>query len=179
MGGHVNTVWTVQQEQSLVNMLANGLSFAQIAVALNEKYHTTFSRNAACGKAFRLKVNAPKKARVARKPRERKPSSAPTPRRVVLHAEEIQLRCVEIEPRHLTLVDLEPGDCRYPFGEGPFTFCGHPAAAGRSYCVAHFHLSIKHPYEISDAVSQARARRMRSINYRHRLTTRLYTEAAE
>ena len=48
-------------------------------------------------------------------------------------------------PRHLSLVDLEPGDCRYPYGgdaEGEaITFCGHPRRAGSSYCVAHFHLT--------------------------------------
>ena len=46
----------------------------------------------------------------------------------------LQLRCVGITPRHLSLVDLEPGDCRYPYGgdaEGEaITFCGHPAPRG-------------------------------------------------
>ena len=55
------------------------------------------------------------------------------------------LRCVEIEPRHLSLVDLERGDCRYPYGgdeEGEaITFCGHPRRPGSSYCTPHFHLS--------------------------------------
>ena len=56
-----------------------------------------------------------------------------------------KLRCVKIEPRHLSLVDLEHGDCRYPYGgdeEGePITFCGHPHRTGSSYCTPHFHLS--------------------------------------
>ena len=55
------------------------------------------------------------------------------------------LRCVEIVPRHLSLVDLEPGDCRYPYGgdeEGEaITFCGHPRREGSSYCAPHFHLT--------------------------------------
>ena len=54
-------------------------------------------------------------------------------------------RCVEIEPRHLSLTDLEHGDCRYPYGgdeEGEaITFCGHPHGAGSSYCTPHFRLS--------------------------------------
>jgi GcrA cell cycle regulator len=57
----------------------------------------------------------------------------------------LQLRCVAITPRHLPLVDLEAGDCRYPYGgdaEGePITFCGHPRQEGSSYCLAHFHLT--------------------------------------
>ena len=56
----------------------------------------------------------------------------------------VKPRCVEIEPRHLSLVELERGDCRYPYGgdeEGEaITFCGHPRRAGSSYCTPHFHL---------------------------------------
>ena len=57
----------------------------------------------------------------------------------------VQLRCVEIDPRHLSLIDLERGDCRYPYGgdeEGEaITFCGHPRRPGSSYCTPHFHFS--------------------------------------
>jgi GcrA cell cycle regulator len=56
-----------------------------------------------------------------------------------------KLRCVEIDPRHLCLLDLERGDCRYPYGgdeEGEaITFCGHPKRPGSSYCAPHFHLT--------------------------------------
>src|SRR5215510_12656380 len=30
--------------------------------------------------------------------------------------EQVELRCVEVDPRHLTLVGLERGDCRFPYG---------------------------------------------------------------
>jgi GcrA cell cycle regulator len=43
------------------------------------------------------------------------------------------------------LVDLERGDCRYPYGgdeEGEaITFCGRPRREGSSYCAPHFHLT--------------------------------------
>jgi len=56
-----------------------------------------------------------------------------------------ELRCVEIAPRHLSLLELEPGDCRYPYGgdvEGEaITFCGHPRQEGFSYCTPHFQLT--------------------------------------
>ena len=56
-----------------------------------------------------------------------------------------KLRCAKIEPRHLSLIDLEHGDCRYPYGgdeEGEaITFCGHPRRTGSSYCTPHFDLS--------------------------------------
>jgi GcrA cell cycle regulator len=57
----------------------------------------------------------------------------------------VKLRCVEIEPRHLSLIELERNDCRYPYGgddEGEaITFCGHRQRPGSSYCTPHFHLS--------------------------------------
>jgi GcrA cell cycle regulator len=56
-----------------------------------------------------------------------------------------KLRCVAIAPRHLSLTDLEPGDCRYPYGGDEdgvaITFCGHPRRKNSSYCGAHFRLS--------------------------------------
>ena len=55
------------------------------------------------------------------------------------------MRCVGIRPRLLSLVELEVGDCRYPYGgdkEGePINFCGHPCFSGSSYCASHFHLT--------------------------------------
>jgi hypothetical protein len=36
-----------------------------------------------------------------------------------------------------TLLELEGGDCRYPFGDGPFLFCGDPAQDKSSYCSGH------------------------------------------
>jgi GcrA cell cycle regulator len=57
----------------------------------------------------------------------------------------LKLRCIGIAPRHLALVDLEPGDCRYPYGgdeeSEAITFCGHPRRQDSSYCVSHFHLT--------------------------------------
>jgi GcrA cell cycle regulator len=52
---------------------------------------------------------------------------------------------VGISPRLISLVDLEPGDCRYPYGgdtDGdPIVFCGHPRKAESCYCTPHFHLT--------------------------------------
>ena len=54
----------------------------------------------------------------------------------------VKLRCVQIMPRHLPVIDLEAGDCRYPYGgdaDGEaITFCGHPQHEGSSYCIGHF-----------------------------------------
>lgn len=40
------------------------------------------------------------------------------------------------------LLDLEDGDCRWPYGDGPFVFCGCKRAPGASYCQDHLILSM-------------------------------------
>ena len=36
-----------------------------------------------------------------------------------------------------SLVDLEKHDCRFPFGENPFLFCGEVKRDDSSYCDFH------------------------------------------
>jgi len=59
--------------------------------------------------------------------------------------EPVKLRCVGIKPRLLSLIELEDGDCRYPYGgdrDGEaITFCGHPRLAGSRYCAPHCRLT--------------------------------------
>jgi GcrA cell cycle regulator len=47
-----------------------------------------------------------------------------------------------------TLLDLEPGDCRWPIGEPKhedFHFCGRPHAPGRPYCAHHWDMAFQPP----------------------------------
>lgn len=165
---HVNSVWTDTQSEVLIRMLAAGNSYAQIAVALNQQFNTNYSRNAVCGKGFRLRVKAPPKMKAPPKPRkrdrERIQTVKPAPR-----VEEIRLRCAEIEPRHLTLEQLEPRDCRYPFGDGPFTFCGRLNDEVSSYCPEHAWLTRMRARSTTEALTEIRARWMRRLNYRKTL----------
>ena len=68
-------------------------------------------------------------------------AAPPNPRRV----EPLKLRCVGVRPRLSPLVELGPGDCRYPYGgdkDGePILFCGHARRPGSSYCTPHFVLT--------------------------------------
>jgi hypothetical protein len=43
----------------------------------------------------------------------------------------------DIVPRHLDLLELAEQDCKYPYGDGPITFCGHPRRKGTPYCPGH------------------------------------------
>jgi len=138
-----------------------GMSFSEIARALNARFGTAYSRNAAIGRARRMglpstgrvhRINLPKppkapKPTVAR-PQKRRESVVPrisTKANLRERVAALQLRCVAINPRHLSVIELEAADCRYPYGgdaEGePITFCGHPRRDGSSYCASHFHLT--------------------------------------
>jgi GcrA cell cycle regulator len=152
--------WATEHTDALREYLGKSMSFSKIADAINAKFNTAYSRSAAIGRARRLGLVSPKRRKAPRRcpklPRKTKaqrlhksrkryvPARArPTP--VVERAGRLRLRFVEIVPRHLSLFDLEAGDCRYPFGgddDGEaITFCGHPRRPSSSYCVAHFHLT--------------------------------------
>lgn len=156
--------WKARHTKALREYLAKGMSYSEITAAINAKFNTAYSRSATIGRAKRLGLAAaarrgasprifpkrPPKARKSRlcQPRERHIPDF-IPRIPAFEPKEMpKLRCIEIVPRHLALVDLEPGDCRYPYGgdeEGEaITFCGHPQQEGFSYCTPHLQLT-RHP----------------------------------
>jgi GcrA cell cycle regulator len=151
------TNWAPEHSAALRDYLLSGMSYAEIARAINAKFNTLYSRSAALGRARRMGLAArerhgeasgrPSKSQQTRlhHVRERFASTARWFVPVFERVEWPKLRCVEIEPRHLSLIELEHGDCRYPYGgdeEGePITFCGHPRREDSSYCTAHFYLT--------------------------------------
>jgi GcrA cell cycle regulator len=155
-----STYWTPEHTDALREYLARGMSYSEVADAINAKFKTSYSRNAALGRAKRMGLAGPErpkepkywpqrppeaKAPQLHKLRERRQPKFMRPIPVLERTETVELRCVEIDPRHLVLIDLEPGDCRYPYGgdedRQPITFCGHPRRRGSSYCAPHFHLT--------------------------------------
>jgi GcrA cell cycle regulator len=151
--------WTPEHSAALREHLAKGMSFSAVAAAINEKFGTAYSRSATIGRAKRMGLARPdrREAAVGRTPakatpvplqreRARETTESRRPRSIFESVEMPQLRCADVVPRHLSLLDLERRDCRYPYGgdeEGEaITFCGHPRRRGSSYCSAHFHLTI-------------------------------------
>ncbi|MGZ3361537.1 MAG: GcrA family cell cycle regulator [Xanthobacteraceae bacterium] len=153
--------WQAAHSQALREYLARGMSYLEIADALNARFGTAYSRSSAIGRARRMGLAGPERpgdslerwpkrpprADASRlyQPRERHVPEFFRPIPVFERVELPKLRCVELVPRHLSLVDLEADDCRYPCGgdeEGEaITFCGHPRREGSSYCAPHFHLT--------------------------------------
>jgi GcrA cell cycle regulator len=152
-----STDWAPEHSDALREYLAKGMSYSEIAKAINAKFKTAYSRSAALGRAKRMgrtssglpeeqaKLPTGVKVPYLGKQRERYQPLLIRPVPVFERTVSVKLRCIEIAPRHLSLIDLEPGDCRYPYGgdeEGEtITFCGHPRRTGSSYCAPHFHLT--------------------------------------
>jgi GcrA cell cycle regulator len=156
----LQTDWAPAHSDALREYHAKGMSFAEIARTINAKFHTAYSRNATLGRAKRMGLagrnRSADRGRSPQQPsapqlrnlRERQVAESKGPEPVSERAERINLRCIQILPRHLSLTELEAGDCRYPYGgdaEGEaITFCGHPQREGSSYCIGHFHLTRGH-----------------------------------
>jgi len=150
------TNWATEHSAALRDLFGQGMSFSRIAREINAKFKTTYSRNAALGRAKRMGLEEagrteapahviPTLSRQQEIRSEIRPPELHWPKPAFETAEPVKLRCVAIEPRHLSLAELEWGDCRYPYGgdaEGEaITFCGHPRRPGSSYCRPHFRLS--------------------------------------
>jgi len=158
-----STDWPAAHCEALREYFGKGMSYSDVAKAINAQFGTTYSRSATIGRARRMKICGPSRPKDDREhrswfspgtreptlrppreshvPKSKSRSPGPDPKRTTMP----NLRCVEIAPRHLRLVDLETADCRYPYGgdeEGEaITFCGHPRRPGSSYCTPHFHLT--------------------------------------
>jgi len=156
--------WTPEHSAALREFLGRSMSYSEIAEAINTRFNTAYTRNAAIGRAQRMGLAGPERSggpsRPGKQYRQLFKAKAPRlhrlreryatlemvwPMPVFEAAEPVKLRCVEIDPRHLSLLELERGDCRYPYGgdaEGEaITFCGHPRRPGSSYCAPHLDLT--------------------------------------
>jgi GcrA cell cycle regulator len=157
--------WEPEHCEELRQLLAKGASYLGAADAINAKFRTCFTRSAAIGRARRMGIAERRPALPGQNQRPpRETTGRPAIERPALALESgrsefrwpfrvpvfkrtapIRLRCVEVDPRHLSLLELGRNDCRYPYGgdaEGDaITFCAHPRRKGSSYCTAHFHLT--------------------------------------
>jgi GcrA cell cycle regulator len=167
--------WAPAHCAALRTYAAKNLSYSEIADAINLKFGTNYSRSAVLGRARRMglldagpsepsprRAVSPVSAISATLPR----AEHRTPRLVRIpdfaRAEPAPLRCADVDPRHVALIDLGRGDCRYPYGgdaEGePITFCGHPRRKGASYCTPHFHLTRNPDIETEHPASRTTLR---------------------
>jgi GcrA cell cycle regulator len=151
--------WPEEHSVTLRDLHAKGMSYAQIAKQINARFGTTYTRNAAISRGKRMGLAESELAKARRRadrspdlklPRARKRGRPDLPtsgddQPAIKRIEPVKLRCVGVNPRLITLLDLEAGDCRYPYGgdkDGDsIVFCGHPRRPGSQYCTPHFHLT--------------------------------------
>src|SRR5437870_4946485 len=173
--------WPPSHCEALKEYVTKGLSYADAAAAINARFGTAYSRSAAIGRGRRMGLGEPEPAKAPpilseaqlQRLRERRTADDFRPleffRRppVFVQVEQAQLRCVEVDPRHLTVVELERRDCRFPYGgdsEGEaITFCGRPRRKSSSYCTPHFHLSRNPDAATARTVSTAPLRLVDAI----------------
>src|SRR5487761_165939 len=161
------TRWTAEMDARLEALIAEQNSFTEAARIIGREFGLQITRNAAIGRAHRRGVHSDQDKlarlrRIKRDLREAKKAARVTSRaakheagsaaskllnfirnagRVPPGHQYDRLRCAEIEPLHLSLEDLAPASCRYPYGgwpsEAPITYCGHERMEGSSYCAGH------------------------------------------
>lgn len=153
----MSSVWTEERVEKLIDLHSKSWSCSQIAAGLG----CGITRNAVIGRLHRMGITGGNVAmsdhervknhrasedrkleKRKQKRREMREQGIPPAPRIRLPLRPL-LTCVEVVSRMITLLDLEPDDCRYPDGEGAgITFCGHPKLEGRSYCFAHTRLTL-------------------------------------
>ena len=152
--------WPSEHSDALCDYFFKGLSYAEIGRQINARFGTAYTRNAVIGRAKRigLGIGSPERmispsivpslpggSAPLSPPRATPPGLNLPPPSALKPANPVKLRCVGVQPRLITLDELERGDCRYPYGgdkEGEaISFCGHPRQPGSSYCAPHARLT--------------------------------------
>lgn len=149
--------WSDEEIAFMNDCVERGWTGSMIARAISERWpEKPRSRNAIIGKVHRLGEKKLKTAigvhtpGGAKKGRPRKPygshhgkafkrvgnkimAASANPKQPTQPLPKTKIEAPE--PLHLSFADNE--GCNFAFGNGPYTFCGHPKAAGKSYCAAH------------------------------------------
>ena len=157
-GNHLPTPWNTERDALLTELHGQKCqpSFSIMAAEINKEFGTGFTRNALIGRASRIKlgkrlhkVNSkfekqtlPRKPRQPPKPRQRYVPESKRMMTIFESREVLEFQCAEVEPLNISLLDLQPSDCRWPYGEGQeILFCGHQKVDVSSYCFHHLALS--------------------------------------
>lgn len=133
--------WLPKQDEELIKLHAEGVTFNMIAQLLNEKFKTNFKRNSIAGRAFRL--NLPKREY------EKKDKILPEPKEKIVRIKEEKPPKYDFSGWHpsesgdIGIMDLTEYTCRFPKGDKPVTFCGKPKDIDSPYCLYHHHVCYR------------------------------------
>jgi GcrA cell cycle regulator len=123
--------WDETRIATLTQMWSAGYSAGQIAKQMGD-----LSRSAVIGKIWRMGLERRREASRYKPVQVKLPKPRPEP---LKFAPQPLPRFTEptVTPPLKSLLDLEPGDCRYPIGdprESGFGFCAKPRLSGSVYC---------------------------------------------
>ena len=139
--------WNDAAVAQLRRMWTDGDTAREIGKALGR------TRSAIIGKAHRLGLeeravrftDAEKAARRRLyKTQKQRVYRAPTSRRIKPPTAKEQV-LPWAGSRNVAFLDLGRNDCRFPFGDGPFLFCGQPVVPGFTYCAHCYGVAHKSP----------------------------------
>lgn len=160
-GGPMNSPWRDEKICKRVKALWANHTASQIANKVWIEFQVEISRNSVVGFLHREKLTVEQKSEVhpmtrnngAGRPRVRRTAlgigiavqkinaavhninaAKASPK---IKAEPFVMACVEVVPLNRTFEELQESECRFVFGDGPFTFCGLPKTEGSSYCAPH------------------------------------------
>lgn len=167
--------WSEERVEKLRNLIKQRLSARQIAGRIGG-----VSRNAVIGKVHRLGLQLPgsspeqrrevghqsvqrlvQRVAVVRSRRRKAVQSRLSVEQRAMIKEAAEMKAVARanlappEVRNLNLIDLGPSDCRWPLGDGPYTFCGCPQNATSRYCDFHHALSIQERMPVAPPAYQS------------------------
>lgn len=149
--------WREDEDATLRRLWSKNAGATAIASVLGR------SRNAVCGRAFRIgimKKGGPRFGAKRVEPRDAPPRVKPkrtvirrrpvkrTAARLEFTAEAFAERIAAIQTLDVRMIDLKAEECRWPTvpcTESVWRFCGHPQAEDSSYCLEHKFLSFKAP----------------------------------
>jgi GcrA cell cycle regulator len=144
----IDPTWNEERVELLKKLWSDGLTASQVS----RRMACGVSRNAVIGKVHRLglELRGPSKPRVRKvNPRKIKsqPPIKPSKLAAVFKKSDPSPLPPEgvIPPTAKALMSLEAGDCRYPYGTGPYLFCACKAAPGLPYCEAHARVAYQPP----------------------------------
>lgn len=154
--------WANESTCALAKKLWEDHSSGEIAKILSANLGITVKRNAVIGYLHRQKLTVANKTEVhplttrafAPRPKYSKPGPKPKPKteritsalrpRVTHESPEVKaMRCAEVVPLNIGLEALNETTCKWPYGDGPWTFCGNGALKGLPYCQPHQALATK------------------------------------
>ena len=148
----VNAVWG-NWTPALVERLVELFNSSKTAQEIADEFGPNFTRNSIIGKQNRLGLrrNDPR-GNEARKQRPKlrivRANTNSNAMRVLKSIERgpLKIRGAQMPPT-IWLDEPQPNCCNYPYGDGPFAFCGHPSLEKSSYCAPHHALCWVPPGE--------------------------------